>query len=340
MAKYTDLKKIIMTQFAAPEGNKISYLVLGKPGGGKSALAFDIAKSLGFNENNTVVFTPSLRDPVDVLGTPRNDGEVTRWVPPVEFWKLRQGVGPCCLIVEEMTDASIPMMNAMCRIVHDRHAGDLELSDQLFIIGTGNRTEDMSGANRLATKLGNRLNVQEFDENLDDWVAWALAKGIDPVLIQFLRFKPNLLSDFDPKRPFGINPTPRSWEKVALSPVSLGTALFMQNIRGMVGDGAATEYAAFRKIHDSLISFDEILANPEGVKMPVDLSAKYAIVGSVSVHTTAKNIDKVTKFVGRLEPDFAVMFWNDTQRRLPEIRSTKAFINWASSVGNAVCGAR
>ena len=334
--KYSDLSIIICAQFAATPD--VAYLILGKPGGGKSALAMDIVAKMGGTPANTVVFTPSLRDPVDVLGTPKNDGVVTKWIPPEEFYKLRDdGTDePKFLIIEELTDASVSMMNAMCRIVHDRCAGDLQLSKQLYIISTGNRTEDKSGANRLTTKLGNRLNVQEFDENLDDWVEWAMDRDIDPVLIQFLRFKPNLLSDFDPARPYGINPTPRSWEKVALSPTTLSTAHFFANIKGLVGEGAAAEYASFRKIYASLVSFEDVVMSPTTVKIPLDLSAQYAIVGSVSHNTTMANVERVAQFIERLPTDFGVMFWQDTIKKTPAVKATKAFIRWATQSGNVV----
>lgn len=336
MATYSDLHTIITTQWRA--NNRLAYLILGKPGGGKSALAVDVVRSLGGNDSNTVIFTPSLRDPVDVLGTPRNNGSVTEWVPPTEFYKLRDdGTDePKYLIIEELTDASMSMMNAMCRIVLDRCAGDLRLSKNLYIIGTGNRTEDKSGANRLSTKLGNRLNVQEFDENLDAWVQWALDAGIDPVLIQFIRFKPNLLSDFDPNRPFGINPTPRQWEAVSYAAPMPTTGQYFTNIRGLVGDGAAAEYAAFRKIYESLISFDEVLMNPTTVQIPKDLSAQYAIVGSVTHQSTVGNVERVAQFVERMATDFGVMYWQDVIRKTPAIKNSKPFIKWATSAGNVI----
>ena len=335
MASYKALKQIISNQFA--HNNRIAYLVLGKPGGGKSALAVDVVKSLGGNADNTVVFTPSLRDPVDVLGTPRNDGEVTRWIPPAEFHKLRRGAGKCFLIIEELTDASAAMMNAMCRIVLDRVAGELPLSESLYIIGTGNRTEDKSGANRLTTKLGNRLNVQEFDESLDDWVDWALSAGIDPVLIQFIRFKPDALSDFDPNRPYGINPTPRQWEAVNnVVPMPGNPELYFQNVRGLVGEGRAAEYAAFRKVYDSLVSFDEVCLNPATAPVPTDLSAQYAIVGSLSHNVKPTTIERVATYVNRLAPDFGVMFWNDAIKKTSSLKTTKPFVEWATAATNVI----
>ena len=342
--KFSKLQTIITRNWnpARENGHKLAYLVLGKPGGGKSALARSIVKKLGGTPENTVEFTPSLRDPVDVLGTPNNrarDGspaDFTEWVPPKGFYKLRAGVGPCFLIIEELTDSSVAMMNAMCRIVLDRMAGDLQLSDKLYIIGTGNRTEDKSGANRLTTKLGNRLNIQHFDENLDDWIDWGLTNNIDPVLLQFVRFKPNLLSDFDPGRPYGINPTPRQWEAVNNVDTSAPLDEYFEDIKGLVGEGAASEYTSFRKIHAGLVSFEDIVMNPTGVKIPSDLSAQYAIVGSVVAHTSVANIDRVAEFVARLPSDFGVMFWQDTTKRTPAVKMSKPFIKWATSAGNVI----
>ena len=204
--KFSDLKKTILAQFMAPKGNSIVPFIEGKPGGGKSACAREIAdvlkEKLKIKDEQIVEFNPSLRDPVDVLGIPFKhvSGTHNEWLPPAEFYNLRFGVGPCVLIIEELSDAQMSMQNPMCRIILDRYAGSLKLSDQLYIIATGNRVEDRSGANRLSTKLGNRLRCLTFEEDLEDWVKWARAHNIDDVLIKFLQFQPNLLSDFDPKR--------------------------------------------------------------------------------------------------------------------------------------------
>ena len=177
--KYSNIKTSIVSQFKAT--NHVVPFLLGAPGGGKSACARDALRTLGFDESNTVEFVASLRDPVDVLGTPNNTGEYTKWVPPEEFYKLRQGVGRCALLLEELSDAPVPMQNALCGVIYDRRAGQLQLSDQLFIIATGNRTEDKSGANRITSKLAGRTRRFDFTENVDDWTEWALDNEIDPV---------------------------------------------------------------------------------------------------------------------------------------------------------------
>ncbi len=324
--RYSHIRTSITEQFAAPNGNKIVPFILGAPGGGKSACARDIVNSLGIE--NVVEFTASLRDPVDVLGTPNNNGEYTRWVPPEEFYNLRQGQGRAALILEELSDAPVPMQNALCGVIYDRRAGNLPLTDELFIIATGNRTEDKSGANRITSKLANRTRRFDFVENIDDWTEWALDNDVDPVLIQFLRFRPGLLSDFDPNR--FANPTPRAWERVNFIPSGLDQALFFDNVAGEVGEGAAAEYTGFRRIYMALPDVDSILLDPAGAEVPADPATLYALTGALARKATKDNFDRVSKYLGRMSPEFNVMATKDAIKLQPTIKHSRAFIEWAS----------
>jgi hypothetical protein len=322
--RYSNIKTSIVEQFKAPQGNKVVPFILGAPGGGKSACARDIVAELGVE--TVVEFTASLRDPVDVLGTPNNTGEYTRWVPPEEFYNLR--TGRAALILEELSDAPIPMQNALCGVIYDRRAGNLQLSKDLFIIATGNRTEDKSGANRITSKLANRTRRFDFQENIDDWTEWALDNDMDPVLIQFLRFRPGLLSDFDANR--FANPTPRAWERVNLIPASLDAGLFFDNVSGEVGEGAAAEYTGFRRIYMSLPDVDSILLDPAGADVPQDPATLYALTGALARKSTKDNFDRVSKYLSRMSPEFNVMATKDAIKLQPTIKHSRAFIEWAS----------
>ena len=324
--RYSHIKTSVLEQFKAPQGNKIVPFILGAPGGGKSACAREVINELGID--NVVEFTASLRDPVDVLGTPNNTGEYTRWTPPQEFYQLRQGVGKAALILEELSDAPVPMQNALCGIIYDRRAGNLPLSDELFIVATGNRTEDKSGANRITSKLANRTRRFEFTENVDDWTNWALDNDIDPVLIQFIRFRPGLLSDFDPNR--FANPTPRAWERVNLIPSSLDSALFFDNVAGEVGEGAAAEYTGFKRIYDALPNIDALLLDPKNADVPDDPAVLYAITGALARKATKDNFDRVATYINRLSPEFGVMTVKDAMKLTPAIRTTRSFIEWGA----------
>jgi len=324
--RYSNIRTSVLSQFSVDGGNAVVPFILGAPGGGKSACARDIVQSLGIE--NVVEFTASLRDPVDVLGVPDNTGEYTRWVPPQEFYQLRQGVGRSALILEELSDAPVPMQNALCGVIYDRRAGNLKLSKDLFIIATGNRTEDKSGANRITSKLANRTRRFDFQENIDDWTEWALDSDIDPVLIQFMRFRPGLLSDFDANR--FANPTPRAWERVDLIPASLDSGLFFDNVAGEVGEGAAAEYTGFRRIYQSLPDVDSILLDPANADVPQDPATLYALTGALARKSTKDNFDRVSKYLSRMSPEFNVMATKDAIKLQPTIKHSRAFVEWAS----------
>jgi hypothetical protein len=327
--RYSHILTSITSQFQAANGHKVVPFILGAPGGGKSACAREAVRALGIPDERVVEFTASLRDPVDVLGTPDNKGEYTRWTPPEEFYRIRAGQGPAALILEELSDAPIPMQNALCGVIYDRRAGALQLSEQLYIVATGNRTEDKSGANRITSKLAGRTRRFDFTENVDDWTEWALDNDIRTDLIQFIRFRPNLLSEFDPNR--FANPTPRTWERVNLIPEALPADLYFDNCAGEVGEGAAAEYTGFKRIFEGLPNIDALLLDPKGADVPTDPAVLYALTGALARKATKDNFDRITAFTNRLTPEFGVMCVKDSIKYTPAIKSSRAFVEWAST---------
>lgn len=341
--KYRNLVESILAQFAEPGGNKVVPFITGKPGGGKSSCAREIARALaevhGIPAERIIEFNPSLRESCDILGLPQMDGDHTRWLPPEEFWAIREGQGPCVLIIEELSDADMQMQNPLCRVILDRAAGQLKLSDELFIIATGNRTEDRSGATRLSTKLANRMRILSFEEDLDDWCEWASSHDINPVLTAFIRFRPSLLSDFDPSR--SVNPTPRAWEDVSRIPMSLPPAVYFEHAKGSVGEGAAVEWTGFLKIFEDLPDFDEIKRNPDTCELPTKPDVTYAVVAKIMQVATKATFPKFYKFVKRLPPDYLVMMMRDmshNKQRCGWLSRTPEWKDFCSSTAKLMVG--
>lgn len=343
--KYSNIKTSILEQFKVEGGNAIVPFILGAPGGGKSALIREVAQTM-FAERglemiqyddsnpdtwetaNYVEFNASLRDPVDLLGTPNNSGTATRWKAPGEFYALRRGTGFKIVNFEELSDASTAMQNGICSVIYDDRAGNTLLSHDLFKMATGNRTEDKSGANRITGKLANRTRLFNFQENIEDWTTWALENGIDEVLIQFLRFRPGLLSDYDANR--FANPTPRSWGRVSMIPPALDNGLYFDNCAGEVGEGPAAEYTGFRRIYQKMPNVDAILLDPMGAEVPQDPATLYALTGALARKSTKDNFDRVAKYLGRMTPEFDIMATKDAIKFQPAIKTTRAFSEWAN----------
>lgn len=305
---FNALSRSIIRQFNMKNGFKVVPFILGQPGGGKSACVRAIAKEIqklrDIPDERVIEFNPSLRDPVDIMGVPNTDGEYAKWCPPEEFWAIRKGQGPSILILEELSDATMAMQNPLCRVILDRHAGQLPLSEELYILATGNRTEDKSGANRLSTKLANRTRMYEFETSAEEWCSWARKNEINPVTVAFINFRPGLLSDFDPKRL--QNPTPRSWEDVSRIPEDLSPAEYFDSVAGSVGEGAAAEYTAFVRIAGELPDVDDFLKNPASCKTD-NPAVLYALIGKMVDGVNKKNFPKYWAWFKTLSPEFCIM---------------------------------
>lgn len=329
---YNQIRESILAQWAEPGGQRIVFDIVGKPGGGKSACARDIMRSPALNLDFVVEFNGSIRDTVDLMGLPihHRDGQFTQWLPPEEFWRLREGrVG---LIIEELSDCPVPMQNALCRVIYDNIAGSLPLSPTTFKVATSNSTEHKSGATRKTTKLSNRMRRIDFHENLEEWVSWAIQAGLKDWTIDFLKFRPELFCDFDPNR--DINPTPRAWERVSAVPDTLidTGGLFYEHVTGDVGPGPAAEYTAFVSMAKELPDPYVMLQAPDKAMVPTKKDVLYAVLGALA-RLTAQDLslaDAFNTYLRRLPKEYRILGMNDAQTRNPKIAETKAYSTWTA----------
>jgi hypothetical protein len=188
----------------------------------------------------------------------------------------------------------------------------------------------------VSTKFHNRTRMYHLETAIDPWASWALDKGLDVVLIQFLRFRPNLLMDFDPNRP--INPTPRKWEDVSLIPTELPSNLYFNCVAGDVGEGAAAEYTGFRRIYEGLPNIDALLMNPAKTEVPTDPAVLFALSGAIAHRCVKDNFDRMWEYIQRMPIDFQVMTMCDVSKLKPEVRQTKAFVQFATKNSNVIVG--
>jgi hypothetical protein len=329
---------IITSTWRQPNGHEVVISLLGEPGIGKSALGQQvsraIAPSLGIPYDRIKERNMSDMDTPDVRGLPDVSGDATCWKPDAFFRDLAAGTGPALLQIEEMNDCSVPMQNLLCRLVRDRYAGDLRLTDPLYILLTGNRVSDKSGANRLSTKLGNRMLqlTVEFDQR--GWEAWAHAHGVGADILAFHRWKADTEGGrssaiaFDPNR--SINPTARAWAEMAdRIDRRLPPTTYLKALAGAVGLGPATEFVAFQQYWKDLPSLDTLWASVAELTIPADLQGQYALALYAASAVTPEVMPAFVALSGRLTKTLTIPMMLAAQQRCPAIVSTTAYSQWA-----------
>lgn len=315
-----------------------SIYMSGAPGVGKTTIAYKIAENLGIPRDRVLLFRPSLRDPVDLMGVPSVDHttKTTSFNPPKELHAFKKGSGKGLILWDELAQ-SVPMMqNAIAGSLLDRELGGLEIDKDVIQIATGNRVQDKAGSNKIVSQLGNRVLHIEVETSLDDWCKWALANTIDPLLVAFMRLRPALLFDFDPNRL--SNATPRSWEMVSRLPSTLGESAYQYAVSGLVGEGAAAEWVGTRKIMANMPNIQAIIDNPLTADIPQEAAIKFAVTGALAQRTSKDNAGRVLSFMLRLPREFMALYMQDVRNHnnstIPTfVTNTPEFSQWAQDSG-------
>ncbi len=303
-------------------------LLLGKPGCGKSDACFQIGEALGIPAERTLRVHINNHDVVDFTGVPSVTDGITRFNPPAMFQQFAEGSGKGLIILEELPQSSIQHQTWAAGFMLDRETSSFKLDPEVRIIATGNRVEDKAGAKPLLSHLSDRLYTLQVETSLDDWCNWAIQNEIDPLGIAFLRFRPELLNDFDPLRP--INPTQRSWVKVFTEiPTDLPPHLYLAACEAKVGEGAGAEWAGTREIMAEMPNIDAIRSNPTGTPVPTKPAVLYAVASALSTTATVEGFEADLTYMDRLPREFQMVYMSDVVNHHPHLQTTKAFANWA-----------
>ena len=283
-------------------GQRWPAFIWGPPGIGKSAIVHSIATEAGLP---VIDLRASLLDPTDLRGIPAIVDKQAVWCPPAFLPK--ESSAPGILFLDEINAAPPLVQASLYQLVLDRRVGEYVLPDGWWIVAAGNRQQDRAVTFRMSSALSNRFIHLDFDVDVSDWRAWALDKNIDPLVVAFISYRPALLRE-DPGESAAF-PTPRSWEIVSDVLKKFGGHKECADfISGIVGSGAATEFATFVKRSLNMKQMEEIVADPKDAVIPKSLDGLHVLTTWL-VHSADRDdvFNASAVLLNRLPPEFAVV---------------------------------
>lgn len=345
-----ELLSILDTEFLSTrEGHHTPVMLWGPPGVGKSQMVAQVARRHGVP---AIDIRLSQMEPSDLRGIPFRVDDRVEWAVPAMLPDAARHGAAGILFLDEITSAAPTVSAAAYQLILDRRLGEYRVPDGWAIFAAGNRQGDRGVTYSMPAPLANRFSHFTVDVHLDDWVAWAYANGIDERVIAFLRFRPDLLFDFDPAHNPVAFPTPRSWEFAhrALRKFFGQPQLLLGALQACVGPAAGIELKAFVDNLDQLPDIDAILKG-EPVAVPKEVDLQYAVAAAlvgraIRVNTQGMKLngaaleafgyilDYARRFPSR---EMGVMLVSDMHRAVgPRLFDVPQFNEWASSIADVM----
>ena len=337
------LLTVIEKEYASTrEGHHTPVMLWGPPGVGKSQMVAQVAER---HHAPLIDIRLSQMEPSDLRGIPfRSEDEVV-WAVPAMLPSVKRHGEEGILFLDEITSAPPSVSAAAYQLILDRKLGEYEVPDGWAIIAAGNRQGDRGVTYSMPAPLANRFSHYEVEVNMDDWVAWAYANNIDERIIAFLRFRQDLLFDFDPSHNPIAFPSPRSWEFAhrGLQKFDENHDLLTGALQACVGNAAGIELRAFIDSLDQMPDLDAIV-NGEDIPAPKEIDLQYAVATAlVGRAIRAKETDEAAKVHGNIlayaskfpQREMGVMMVSDMHRAIGEdIFAVPEFANWADKIAD------
>ena len=341
----TQLISILEREFSSTkEGHHTPVMLWGPPGVGKSQMVAHIAEKHGVS---AIDIRLSQLEPSDLRGIPFRVGEHVEWAIPAMLPNVESHGEKGILFLDEINAAPPSVSAAAYQLILDRKLGDYEVPEGWAIFAAGNRQGDRGVTYTMPAPLANRLSHFDVDVNLDDWVLWAYRNNIDERVIAFLRFRPELLFDFDPAHNPVAFPSPRSWEFAhrSLKKFHDQPNILQGAIQACVGPAAGIELHAFVNSLDKMPELDDIVQGKE-TPVPTEIDLQYAVAAalvgrairakdSADAHTVIGNI---LNYAGQFpQKEMGVMLVSDLHRAIGELLfQVPEFAQWATAIGDVM----
>ncbi len=287
----------------------LTLMLWGAPGIGKTSLVAQIAAEAGVGFRSVI---SHLYQPVDVLGLPYVVDGRCEYAPPSVFPDAARDGERGIFFLDELPNCVPAMQSAWGIVVLERSTKHYKFPPGWVIVCAGNRETDRAGASRLVSALENRLLHIAVDPSSDEFLGYAVQRGLHASVPAFLQERPDMLIKFDPKSPERAFPSPRSWERASdIMKLPIADGPRGEMLKGAIGPGATVEFLAFTKVFQDLPRLADVLsgaADLTGIRRPdVMRAVVYSVLAWVGESTTRERVDQAAAVATRIPDEWAML---------------------------------
>jgi hypothetical protein len=321
---------------------RLPVLICSAPGIGKSSI---VEQACAEADADCIIMHPVVSDPTDFKGMPWVAEGGATFLPFGDLQRLLSATKLTACFIDDLGQATPAVQAAAMQLVLARRVNGHRVSDEVVFVAATNRRTDRAGVSGILEPVKSRFaTLVELAADLNDWCAWAVGADIAPEVVAFLRFRPELLSDFKPTADLTNSPSPRTWHQVSkLLSLGLPPDLQVPAIQGAVGEGAGTEFVAFLRIWADMVNPDLVLTAPDTAAIPTEPSALYAISTAVAMRVQKDSMTRYCRYLERLcqedRGEFAALSLKTALVREPGFSNTPGYIRAMSgALGQLMLG--
>jgi hypothetical protein len=284
-----------------------------------------------------MVCHPTVDQPIDYKGLPGIVNDMAEFMPYGNLRRMMEATEPLLVFFDDLGQAPETIQKALMQLLLERGINGQKISDQVTFIAATNRKEDKAGVTGLLEPVKSRfMSIIELEFHVDDWVEWAVQAKIEPSLIAFAQYRPNLLDDFKPTKDMTNSCNPRTMEMLnTLVQLKLPVESRLEAYQGAIGH-ASREFYAFEEMNERLIHPNDILRNPAKAQLPDNGAPDvcYATAAGLAHYVEKETMPALCEYLWRFDNkgllEYSVLCMRMLQQKDESLTNCQDWIKWAS----------
>ncbi len=315
---WTELYPLVLATLSA----RLSVLLRGHPGVGKSTMAARMAEAL---ELPLVDIRLAQCDPTDLCGVWFPDRDAQQLVSYPPRWAVEASERPVFLFLDEINaGVSRPLQAAAYQIVLERRVGQVRLHPNTVILAAGNLEEDDAIVTRLSSALSNRFVHFTLRPDAETWLDWARGAQVEASVVAYIE-KLGVAALYAPMGDEMAFPTPRSWAMASTLLKTLPDDAHRRAVAACIGVRAAEQFFEWRRLFQQVdiegivrrgkpIDFTKSgLSDPSFICAVTNAVAEVATNGEPLHPREVPNLVRFVTSPG-MDPEYAILFLRRLRR--------------------------